>query len=85
MAIKLQPEAKERLIASIRRYASENLDEEMGDLKAGLLLDFCLQEIGASVYNQAIRDAQAYMTNKVEEMEGTCYETEFAYWKKSSK
>ena len=37
MAIKLSPETRTRLLSSIKRYAAENLDEEMGDLKAGLL------------------------------------------------
>ena len=39
MAIRLSPETTRRLLASIKRYAAENLDEEIGDLKAGLLLD----------------------------------------------
>ena len=46
MAITLSPETRQRLIASLKRYAAENLDEELGDLKAGLLLDYCLTEIG---------------------------------------
>jgi hypothetical protein len=46
MAIKISPETRQRLIASLKRYAAENLDEELGDLKAGLLLDYCLTEIG---------------------------------------
>ena len=61
MAIKISPETRQRLIASLKRYAAENLDEELGDLKAGLLLDYCLTEIGPAVYNQAIADAQAVL------------------------
>ena len=33
MAIKLTKEIEKKLIASIKRYAEENLDEEIGDLK----------------------------------------------------
>jgi uncharacterized protein (DUF2164 family) len=54
MAIKLSAETTKQLIASIKRYAAANLDEEIGDLKAGLLLDYCLKEIGPTIYNQAI-------------------------------
>jgi uncharacterized protein (DUF2164 family) len=54
----------------------------IGDLKARLLLDFCLRELGPSVYNQAIADAQAHMQDKVAELDGSCHEVEFAYWKK---
>jgi hypothetical protein len=43
------------------------LDEDAGDLKATLFLDFCLQEIAPSVYNRAIADAQAYFTGRVQD------------------
>ena len=58
MPIALPPDTRTQLVASLKRYAAANLEEEIGDLKAGLLLDFCLAEIGAVVYNQAIADAQ---------------------------
>ena len=49
-------------------------------LKAGLLLDYCLQEIGPAVYSQAIADAQSYFTGRVADLEGVCHEEEFGYW-----
>jgi uncharacterized protein (DUF2164 family) len=79
MAIKLSPETTKQLITSIKRYAAEHLDEEIGDLKAGLLLDYCLKEIGPSIYNQAIADAQEYFTARVADLEGVCHEDEFGY------
>jgi uncharacterized protein (DUF2164 family) len=82
MAIKLDTDTEHRLIASIQRYCAQNLDEEIGDLKARLLLDFCLRELGPSIYNQAVRDAQAAMHEKISEVDTNCYETEFAYWQK---
>ncbi|MFC0166782.1 DUF2164 domain-containing protein [Pseudoduganella danionis] len=82
MAIKLDKDAEQRLIGSIQRYCAEHLDEEVGELKARLLLDFCLREIGPSVYNQAILDAQAAMQDRIAELQTECYETEFSYWKK---
>ena len=83
MPIKLSPETTRRLVASIKRYATENLDEEIGDLKAGLMLDYCLKEIGPSIYNQAIADAQAYFTGRVADLEGVCHEPEFGFWPRS--
>ena len=82
MAIVISKDKKKRLIESIKRYFVENMDEDIGDLKASLLLDFCLREIGPTVYNGAITDAQAYMQDKVADVEGSCYEPEFGYWKK---
>jgi uncharacterized protein (DUF2164 family) len=83
MAIKLSPEISKQLIASIKRYAAANLDDEIGDLKAGLLLDYVLKEVGPSIYNQAIADAQAYFTGRVADLEGVCHEPEFGFWPRS--
>ncbi|MDJ0595659.1 MAG: DUF2164 domain-containing protein [Pleurocapsa sp. MO_226.B13] len=81
MTIKLSKETKQQLIESIKRYFEVEMDEEIGDLKASLFLDFCLQEICPSVYNQAIMDAQSYLNNRVSDLGDTCYEPEFGYWK----
>ena len=80
MAITLPPETVQKLLASIKRYASEQLDQDFGDLQARLLLDYCLQEVGPVVYNQAIADAQRYLQGRVADLEGVCYEHEFTYW-----
>jgi uncharacterized protein (DUF2164 family) len=80
LAIKLTKETEKKLIASIKRYAEENLDEEIGDLKATLFLDFCLREIGPSVYNQAIADAQTYLQERLIDLDGVCKQAEFGYW-----
>jgi len=96
MAIELPKETKERLIASIKRFVTDELELRsnsravqpqaerpgIGDLKASLLLDFILKETGPSIYNRAITDAQARMGEMVDELDGTCYEPEFAYWDK---
>ncbi|MGD9488153.1 MAG: DUF2164 domain-containing protein [Calditrichaceae bacterium] len=82
MEIKLSPEAEKRLIESIKRYFEENMDQEIGDLKASLFLDFCIKEIGPSVYNKAIADARDHMLEKVHDLDGTCYAPEFGYWQK---
>ncbi len=80
MPITLSQEAKKRLIPSIRRYMTENMEQEIGDLKADLLLDYFLKEIAPTVYNQAITDAQAYFQEKAADLEGVRYEAEFGYW-----
>ena len=77
----LSKETRQRAIRSIKQYFVENMDEEVGDLKAGLLLDFFLEEIGPCVYNRAITDAQAYFQDKTADLDGSCYQPEFAFWK----
>lgn len=88
MTITLKDDAKKKVLRSIQRFFDEVMDEDYGDLKAKLVLDFCLKEIGPAAYNQGIADAQAYFLNKVEDLDGVCWEAEDTYWseqKKSSK
>ena len=80
MAIALAPDVKKQALASIKQYVAENLDQELGDLQAGLLLDFFLKELAPSVYNRAIQDAQHYFQERASDLEGVCFEREFRYW-----
>jgi uncharacterized protein (DUF2164 family) len=81
MTVKLVEETEKRLVASIKRFFDEEMDEPVGDLKAMRVLDFFVREVAPSVYNQAIADAQAYFTDRVADLSGTRYEAEFDYWK----
>jgi uncharacterized protein (DUF2164 family) len=80
MAITLSSDTTAQLLASIKRYFAESLEQDIGDLKARLMLDYCLQEIGPVVYNKAIADAQAYFHDRTADLEGACYEQPFTYW-----
>lgn len=82
MAIKLSKDTEKQLIVSIKRFAVEYMDNEIGDLKASFLLDFCLREVGPCVYNLAIGDAQTHLHSRVDDLDGSCFEPEFSYWKK---
>ena len=85
MPITLPPDTTKQIEASIKRYFAEQLDQDIGDLKARMLLDFCLKEIGPSVYNQAVSDARTYLQDRLADLEGSCYEKEFAYWPSASR
>jgi uncharacterized protein (DUF2164 family) len=86
MAIELSRETRQAAVASIQRFFAEQMDDdEIGELKASLLLDFCLREIGPSIYNRAIADAQAVLQERVADLDGTCYEPEFSYWTDNKK
>jgi len=65
--------------STVKRYFDENL-EPIGDLPAGLLLNFILEEIGPVIYNKAIHDAQTRMQQRVTELDGELYAPEFEYW-----
>jgi uncharacterized protein (DUF2164 family) len=83
-AISIPEAARKQAIAALREYAVANLDEEIGDLKAGLLLDFILSELGPSVYNQAIADARAFFDERSSDLAALCYHDEFPSSRKTS-
>jgi uncharacterized protein (DUF2164 family) len=84
MAVTLSPEARKQALTSLRRFCTEGLELQVTDLQTIGLLDFVLKEVGPSVYNAAIGDAQAFLRDRVADLEGTCSEPEFVYWPKGS-
>ncbi len=82
MKVELSKPARADAIASLQRYFSEHMPEPLGDLAAGLLLSFFLEEVAPAVYNQAIVDAQARVQERVGDLSGELYVDEFPYWPK---
>ena len=66
--LSLSKEKKDRMIAAIKRYYLKEREKEIGDLAAGLLLTFVIEEIAPEFYNQGVRDAYGYMGERLEEM-----------------
>jgi uncharacterized protein (DUF2164 family) len=85
MAIDISKEARQRAITSIERYFRENLDEPSGNVSAGALLGFFLEEVGPLVYNQAVTDVQDRLQARVMEVDLEVHEDEFTYWRKFDK
>ena len=82
MAIELGKEARAQAVGSIERYFRENMEERIGNIQAAALLNFFLEEIGPSVYNRAIADAQDRLQARVGELDIECHVDEFGYWQK---
>ena len=85
MTIELSREARSEAIASIERYFAENMDERIGNIAAGALLGFFLQEIGPCVYNQAVAQVQGRLQTRIMELDLEVYEDEFQYWRQQAK
>lgn len=79
-SITIADESRKRAIASIQRYVADNLDQEIGDLKAALVLDYFLAEHGPTIYNKAIADAKAFFDERAADLGAICYHAEFPFW-----
>ena len=73
----MQIKYRKQAIASIKHLVADTLDQEIGDLKAGLILDYILKEHGPTIYNQALADARGFMEERAADVEGLGYPTEF--------
>lgn len=80
MNIEISQQGRADAVASIQRYFEENMPEPIGELAAGLLLNFFLEEVGPVIYNRAIADAQARMTQRATDLSGELFADEFQYW-----
>ena len=83
MAIEISKPDRQQAIESLMRYAAEHLDERMGNVAAGALLGFFLEEIGPLVYNQGVADVQERLLARVQEVDLEVHEDAFQYWRKS--
>lgn len=69
MPISLPEPTRRHLTRAIQAYFQDERDETIGDLQAGFILDFVLKEIGPSIYNQGLRDAQARLRVVVDDLD----------------
>jgi len=76
MRIKLSDERRKSLLKVVQAYFRDQHDDDIGELKASLILDFFVKQLGPAVYNQAIKDAHAFLQDKLVDLEGEFYEPE---------
>ena len=67
--VKLEKEKREEMVKAIITYFRKERDEEIGQLAAGILLDFVIEKLAPEFYNQGVLDSCAYLNEKVEDMQ----------------
>ncbi len=82
MTVELNKDVKKEAIASIERYFLENREEKIGNIGAGALLGYFLEELGPLVYNKAVADVQERLQMRISELDIEIHEDEFQYWRK---
>lgn len=69
-------EEQRELLPRIKAFVRDELDQEIGDLQASMMMDFFANTLGHAVYNRAIYDAQALIATKADEMAEALYALE---------
>lgn len=80
MPIELEKAEHAQLLASVQKYCREELEVEVNELRGRLLLDFLLEEVAPLGYNRGVRDAEAFLRSRLDDLAGSCFEPELTYW-----
>ena len=72
--IRLSPDRRASLLAALQRHFDSEFDEPLSAFRAEGLIDFFVQHLGPPVYNQGVRDATAYVQDKLTDIEGEILE-----------
>jgi len=59
--------------ARLRAYLRDELDVEVGQLPAEMLVEFISRDIGRLFYNRGLRDAETVVRQKVEDVADALY------------
>ncbi|MDF2678612.1 MAG: hypothetical protein K0Q97_2966 [Bacillota bacterium] len=66
--VKLTKEKKEIMVEKIKKYYFDERDEAIGDLAAGIFLDFIINDLAIEFYNQGVYDSFLYMNDRCEDL-----------------
>lgn len=67
--IQLSDERKQGILKSFIAFYQGEFDETLSEFRAEQVLDFFIKALGPAVYNQAIQDARAFITEKLEDLD----------------
>ncbi|QRN55949.1 DUF2164 domain-containing protein [Dyella caseinilytica] len=76
MNITFSSAEKEVIVKKIKLYFSEELHQQIGSFDAEFLLDFFAKEMGAYFYNRGLYDAQAAISQKIDDLHDAIYQLE---------
>ena len=76
MPIEIEDVRKNQLIRELQSFFLEQFDEDLSTFRAEQVLDFTVAALGPQVYNQAVKDAQKFMQQRLDELDGEVYEPE---------
>jgi len=67
--IKISNDKKKIFIAEIKDFFLKEFEQELGDLRADIVLDFMLEKIGPDIYNTAVNDSRKWFRERFEDLD----------------
>lgn len=74
--IKFSREETAAMVRDIQDYFREELESEIGNIPAEMLMDFFSEQVGAYYYNRGLYDAQAILQKKLDDINDAIFEIE---------
>ena len=71
--IELSKDARAAATGKLRDYFRQELDQDLSQLPAEMLLDFIGKEIGGVFYNRGVHDSQELVQKKAEDIVEALY------------
>ena len=79
MRIELTDDQRDRMVDSVQQFFQQEIDHDLSEFQAQRVVAFFIKELGAPVYNKAIRDARGFMLEKLDDLDAEFYESEESY------
>jgi uncharacterized protein (DUF2164 family) len=76
MAVTLDEARRAQMIKKLQGHFLQEFDEDLSAFRAEGVLDFFLERLGPSVYNQGVQDARVYMRRKLDDLDAEIHEPE---------
>jgi uncharacterized protein (DUF2164 family) len=61
------------LITDIKDFFLREFEEDLGDLRAEIVMDFILKKIGPKIYNRGVNDSRKWFREKFEDIDADFY------------
>ncbi len=68
-------EARKKIARETGEFFQEKFESELSQFRAEMLVDFMVEKIFPTVYNEALLDARAYLTESLQEMEDSLFKS----------
>lgn len=71
--ISLSQERRDALISRMQGFFSSEFDETLSVYRAEALIDFMMDALAPTVYNQAVQDVRAHLQTRLDDLDGEVY------------
>lgn len=73
MTVTLPEDARAGLARQLQTMFTTEFDEELSGFQAEQVVDMMVRTMGATIYNQALKDVRAFFQARVDDLEGELF------------